>query len=148
MALDGGGGGGGPVGSSNSFTGVSSSIELIGDHCYILPGLVVASTTIVTVAEFTSGNYYTVGRLYLNNGIPYNANIGDADMFAAYVFFNGTRVVLMSTGNAQVDSNTSTVNELIIPPYTEVKIEMVSDVIDNDAWGTLSYVGRIYRTRA
>ncbi len=63
MALDGGGGGGGLLGSANTFTGTANSIEILGDHCYVYSGSQDFDGTETTVCEFTTGNYYVIGKL-------------------------------------------------------------------------------------
>ena len=146
MAILGGGpGGGGPLGSSNSFTGASTSIELVGNHFYIIPGLFPSSTTVTTVAEFTSGNYYCVGELYLHAGIPTAANISDVDQAACYISFNDSQILLVTTGGAAIDAAPWAKSALVIPPYTKVKIEMVCEETDGNSLASKRVVGRTYR---
>ena len=63
------GGAGNPVGGS--FTGPAEALEIIGDHAYAYSGLKASSTAAANHLDFTSGNYYFVGRLYFNG--PVNA---------------------------------------------------------------------------
>ena len=140
-----GGGPGGPVGSSNSFTGTASALELIGDHAYCFPGLNVASATPVVVIAFTSGNYYLVGEFQVNAGLDDDDPSSSISPTTANIKFNGTSIALIGCGGATPDRRPSSISQaLLIPPYTEV--ECTVDATDEaDQYNSVSIVGRIYR---
>ena len=145
MALDGGGGGGGgPVGSSNSFTGPASALELVGDHCYCYPGEFGASTTSTTRMSFTTGNYYTVGTMRMAGMVIFDAPF-TGGVASARVSLNNTVVLLMKTDGAEEDQPFSDSAELIIPPYTQVTAETDAGSDTATHLGTLTFTGRIYR---
>jgi len=143
MALDGGGGGGGLLGVSNSFTGPSESLELIGSHCYCYSGEFTASTTQTTRMSFRTGNFYTVGTMrlagYSNMGSPATGATA-----SAVVKLNGSTVLNIRAGITN-ESPFSDKAKLIIPPYTEVEAITDASTTDTDLDGTITFTGRIYR---
>ena len=139
MALDGGGGGGGPVGQSNSFTGTSESLELLGDHAYAYAS-VSASTTSANAFDFTSGNYYFVGKIELNPQLEYaNGSVGTCRI---RIKLNGSVVGLMIV--EATDWYRSAMS-LVIPAYTQVTVEVVSGEDTASEIITIGLTGRIYR---
>ena len=143
----GGGGGGGIVGVGNSFTGPAEALEIIGDHAYAYSGKHQASTTAADHLKFTSGNYYWVGRLYLNGTTE--GGSGSGEVTTAITTFNGADVSRLKVDSAVNNDGmaTSTYNDLIIPPYTEVVVNVDSSATNSGRFSTLVMVGRIYRTR-
>jgi len=136
------GGAGNPVGGS--FTGPAEALEIIGDHAYAYSGLHAASTTPANHLDFTSGNYYFVGRLYLNGAVaPGSTNGQDS---TCELSFNGVSVALIRTRCDADDQPSTQSNDIIIPPYTDVTAN-----VDSAAGGvqttSLVLTGRIYRTR-
>ena len=139
-------GGGPPIGSGNSFTGVSESIELVGDHFYCYSGLIQASTTEAEVLAFTTGNYYCVGEVQVNSPLS-QTNPLLAGIAAAHVKLNGIGIAgIKSGGSEQADDNpTSERMAIIIPPYTEVSVTTDSNVSTADSFSSITIIGRIYR---
>ena len=142
MALDGGGGGGGLVGFANSFTGLAQALELVGDHCYAYNN-VGASTTSAEVMSFTTGNYYTVGNIQLNMGLDYSSLADQTSFLQAKL--NGSLVALLTAGLTSADSQVSVTQELIIPPYTQVSIEIKATGDNATRLITVGFTGRIYK---
>jgi hypothetical protein len=135
------GGAGNPVGGS--FTGPAEAIEIIGDHAYAYAGLAAAATSIDTRLDFTTGNYYFVGRLTANGSAALDAgNITDW-----VLSLNGTDVAKLQTETATEDQPPTVYNEIIIPPYTEVKVTSESNGDSAGRMTSCIMTGRIYRTR-
>ena len=141
-APSGGGGGGGPVGFSNSFTGTAEAIEVIGEHAYAYSGLQATSTTATDHLKFTTGNYYFVGRLYANGAAAPGSTNGQATTFE--IKYNGVSIALIRTRTSSDDQPSTQFNDIIIPPYTEVAVN-----VDSAGGGaettSLVLTGRIYR---
>jgi len=137
------GGAGNPVGGS--FTGPAEALEIIGDHCYCYPGEFTADTTATTRMSFTTGNYYTVGRMrlagYSNMGSPVTGATA-----SARINLNGSTVLNMRSGITN-ESPFWDKAELVIPPYTEVEAITDANTTSADLDGTITFTGRIYRTR-
>ena len=136
------GGAGNPVGGS--FTGPAEALEVIGDHAYAISGMFESSTTEQTMFDFTSGNYYAVGTMNVYAPV---ASPADGGTSTFQLFYNGSNVL-----RVKVDSNANDMPaqghfELIIPPYTEVKL--VVDCGEDSATELVSasFSSRIYRTR-
>ena len=142
MAIGGGGSGGGPVGSSNSFVGPQEALELVGNHAYAYTGLRAASTTAEEQIKFTTGNYYFVGRIYLNGAVtPGNTN---GQGTTCELFYNGVAVSLMRVRTDSDDQPATTFNDIIIPSYTEVAASV--DSVNNGAeTSSIIMVGKIFR---
>jgi len=140
----GGGGGGTIVGASNSFTGPSQSIELVGNHFFAYTGQIVASATLNTVLSFTTGNYTCVGRMSLS---PYMvpSTLTDQLQAGAQISLNGSIVVFMTSGSSQEDARSSDESPIIIPPYTVVKVEVDAPSDQAAYFGSFIMTGRIYR---
>jgi len=139
MAIGGGGSGGGPVGVSNSFTGPSEALELVGDHAYAYAN-VQASTTSANAFDFTTGNYYFRGKIEFNPQLEYAS--GASGIARIRIKLNGAVVGLLLTEST--DFYRSSMN-LVIPAYTIVTVEVVSAEDSADEIITLGLTGRIYR---
>tara|TARA_Y100000310_G_C19971861_1_gene485842 strand:+ start:48 stop:467 length:420 start_codon:yes stop_codon:yes gene_type:complete len=134
-----GGGPGGPVGSSNSFTGPSESLELVGDHAYAFANAE-ASTTSVTALDFTTGNYYFVGVIQMNPQVEYTN--GSTGASRIRIKLNGATVGLLMTESTDFYKNSM---DIIIPAYTSVTVEVVSSDDQAAEIITIGLAGRIYR---
>lgn len=146
MALLGGGvgGAGNPVGGS--FTGPAEALEIEGDFAYAYSGFFIASTTIQTVLKFTTGNYLFYGTLQLNGPVdddnPALTSIGEAN-----ISMNGAGIAILTNVTADAGSPNTATQDLIIPAYTEIQVDVVSSGNEGDHYGSVIITGRIYRTR-
>ena len=141
MALIGGGGAGGAgnVAGSNP-AGIGSSLNYIGNHVYANSGTYEAKNTTQTVLEFTTGNNYIVGTLQLNSAVQFsNASVRQS---AAKISYDSQTIALI-VGSAE-DAPVSQVTDILIPPFTNVKVEVISTHSDSDNFTTVSIVGRVY----
>ena len=141
MALIGGGGAGGAgnVAGSNP-AGIGSSLNYIGNHVYANSGTYEAKNTTQTVLEFTTGNNYIVGTLQLNSAVQYsNASVRQS---AAKISFD-SQIIALVVGSAE-DAPVSQATDILIPPFTNVKVEVISAQSDSDNFTTVSIVGRVY----
>lgn len=142
MALGGGGSGGGPVGSSNSFTGPAEALELVGDYGYAYSGAIPLNNETKTALEFTTGNFMIVSNTQLTGrtaGMAANKELG------LIISLNDTVILKQQpmTNNAQ-GFNDFDFFRVVIPPYTQVKVELYSNDTGNiDFFATMT--GRIFR---
>jgi len=122
---------------------VGLNLNVIGNHAYAYSGKHAASQTALTVVQFTTGSFYLVGIInfngYVDDDDPGARNAGNCQ-----VSFNSQGVILMNTGTTAVDAPTETSSKILIPPYTNVLIEIESDANAADQYATVSIVGRIY----
>ena len=149
MQRDGGPGGAGGAGNptGGSFTGPAEALEIMGDHAYGYSGLIVASTSPSDALSFTTGNYYFFGTLQLNAPAD-DDSPGAVRAGLANIKLNDTSVAILNCGT---DSNdvparpNSIAQELVIPPYTNVVVEVESDSDAGDMYLSIVLTGRIYR---
>jgi len=132
------GGAGNPVGGS--FTGPAEALEIIGDHAYAYSGQIASdAANFVTLLSFKTGNYYSV----VGWSADYDSNSGDNAVIRAS-FNEKTIMAYWVNGGVTSPSDRDEI-QLIIPPYTIVKIE-AKNASNNETiyfYGRLT--GRIYR---
>ena len=137
-APSGGGGGGGLLGVSNSFTGASQGIQIVGNHAYAASGLVESGTTTeTTMLEFQTGNYYFVGYHHF-----VYSNDTSQDMTYRLYFNNGV-IWQYVAQTAQSDVEGRNDLYIVIPAYTQIKATHESDGASRDSCAFMT--GRIYR---
>jgi len=135
------GGAGNPVGGS--FTGPAEALEVTGSSDgkhrfgYAYSGAVSTGDSETTLLEFTTGNYLFRGafqHMYFTDS---------ADNYRWLVYLNGASIAVAGSGSF-LETGRDEV-ELIIPPYTEVKVTAinVSDASSNNMGAILT--GRIFR---
>jgi len=129
-----------PVSASIASTGLG--IRYIGEHCYFYSGAYAASATAADHINFTSGSGYIMGRLYVNGAIESGSTGGEITTFT--VKFNSIRVCMMKTDSIQEDQPSTVYQDLLIPPYTHVQIEVDSEGADVSRHTTVTFSGRVY----
>ena len=60
-----------------TFLGPNKGLSIIGNHAYAYSGPYQASTTSVIVLDFSTGNQYVVGKLFLNGTIQTGSGSGE-----------------------------------------------------------------------
>jgi len=138
------GGGQAGFGSGGSFTGPAEALEVIGDHAYAYAAMEAASTSDDTRLDFTTGNYYFVGRLTCN-GSADPSSVGEGNTTVWTLSLNGTDVSRIVTETVSEDMPSTGYNEIIIAPYTEVKVLSHSNASSADRLTSCIMTGRIYR---
>ena len=132
------------LGVSNSFTGPAQTLEIIGDHAYAIASVVGASDTSAVQLNFTSGNYYFVGRWTCNGAARADA-ADNGNVTVWTLSFNGAAVALIKTDTRDEDMPSSMYNDIIIPPYTEVEVVCDSNSVEASNLTSCLLTGRIYR---
>ena len=142
-APSGGGGGGGPVGAGNSFTGAAQTLEYAGlGWVYAYSGGHGATTGSQTVLDFQTGSKLIVGVMTTNGNIVFDGAGGLKSAFQ--ISLNETVVAITQIDNQTDHSPGPPQIELVIPPYTNVKVEVDSDDTNPGALSTVVFVGRTY----
>jgi len=142
------GGVGNPVGGS--FTGTSQSLDIIGDFAYAFTGTVAANTATQTVLEFQTGNFLFVGTFTYNTPIQEDSPATGITGSSATIYLNNTIISILKVQSAPLGDGqgpSQGFQELIIPPYTVVKVTFDSSDTVADRFSTGSLTGRIHRTR-
>ena len=136
------GGGGGPVGTGNSFTGASASLELVGDFAYAYSGTYPADSNSHSVFSFTTGNFIFVGKFKVNGALnPISGSVANAN---GELKIAGTTIAV-GPMNTALDNNYFFEQDIIIPPYTEVEGLINFFETDSNDLATATITGRIYR---
>jgi len=138
MQRDGGPGGAGGAGNptGGSFTGAAETLELIGNHCYAYSGTFNPTGAASTYLSFRTGNYYVVGVVEINCDW---AGTGGSNL-SIEIYLNGVRIVFeREVANDYVPGDTEF--KVIIPPYTEVQV----DITGSTAPANANITGRVYR---
>ena len=137
-------GGGNPVAGSNP-TGVGSSINYIRTDgktfAYAYSGPVVVNNTTVTALKFTTGTVTVEGEVELSGNMAF---MGSNKLIGLIIKFDGQKISSNQylTNNSQNFHDVDSLN-LIIPPYTNVEIDIITDnAADIDYFATLT--GRAY----
>jgi len=138
--IGGGPGGGGPTSSSNSFTGTASSVDYIGNQVYGYSGLKQIATSFVTHFEYTSGSKYTDMRFVLSGTIG-EGDISSGGNSVYMLHLNGTKVQQVKIGSSGEAMPTTINLDVIIPPYTEVKLDCLSNAATSNYFTAASCVG-------
>jgi hypothetical protein len=146
MALLGGGvgGAGNPLGGSGSFTGPATALEYIGDFVYAYSGLQTATTALKTYLTFTTGANLIVGVLQTNAPVDDDTPTVGATSVTE-ITLNNSKIAILKTDTKDEDMKGSERMELVLPPYTTVLVTMLDDANEPDRYGSVSFVGRVYR---
>jgi len=139
MALIGGGGAGNVSGGNPSGTG--TSLNYIGDHCYAYSGIVGANNVETTLVLFDTANQYIVSKTQLMCAV----STGDDTRYKIY--FNDIIVIqfgIDTSGQYGTEEDPSPAIDLIVPPYTTVKITAANVTNTNSLDQTATFTGRVY----
>ena len=144
----GGGGGGGILGVGNPFTGAASALEIVGNHGYAYSGQFGTEDvqSLTEMLSFTSGNFYFVGEWTVcgSVNITGDSDTGGIDQF--YLSYNAQVIQSLKTDTQHEQSPTLYTVPILIPAYTEVVCQGVSE-LNNNSWViSQSLIGRIYRS--
>ena len=137
-------GGGNPVSGSNP-SGISTSLNYIGNHVYGTSGAITATNNSNgTLFEFTTGSVYSIVKFGF--GLA-PANISGAKSFGYKISINSEVVMentTVSDGDGTLNFDGATiVQHLLLPPNSTIKIESTTtDTDDITTYGIIS--GRYY----
>jgi len=125
-----------------TFLGTQKGLSVVGAYAYAYSGAIPLNNETKTALEFTTGNYIVVSQTQLTGrtaGMAANKELG------LIISLNDNTVLKQQpmTNNAQ-GFNDLDPFDIIIPPHTNVKVEIYSnDTGSIDFFATMT--GRIYR---
>jgi len=134
-----------PVQPGASVVAPGLGIRYIQDWAYALSGAFNSTTTEQEVLNFTTGSGFIVANFQCN-GVVCNVNsscVGGGAASAFTIKFNEIIVAKLKTETAQELWHTVR-NELIIPPFTLVTVDIISTQNDSSFDSTVNMVGRVY----
>ena len=128
-----------------TFLGPNKGLSIIGSHAYAYSVAFAANTnsaTIGPVLSFNTGNEYIVGIMTLNPCLQINA----ADVAGTFmrIKLNGEQVAMAFTGNISIDAPGSATVDIILPPNTNVLVEVWADSTDANDLGNVQFTGTVY----
>jgi hypothetical protein len=123
---------------------IGLDIHVIGNHAYALSGMFGASTSEQTLLDFTSGNYYLVGRVTFTGSVKSTAP-QSGSISAAVVSFNGIPIAILKNDGLNEPGQYVSYSKIIIPPFTNVKVTVESADTDSDNEGSALITGIIYK---
>jgi len=134
-------GAGNPVGGSSP-AGTGTGLNFVGDHAYAYSGTIQGSTTSVTALAFNTQGVYIIGDFQINMPSTYGTQATLVGWMR--ISFNDEVVSIVTVGLVDADSQTTGKQSMLIPPYTNVTVEVVCD--DNQAarLTAATFNGRVY----
>jgi len=128
-----------------TFLGPNLGLSIIGEHCYGYSGPFARSTSQQIMLSFKTGNYYAITELTCFGSVnPASGTVGGGETSGFTVKINGNEVMIIKTDTAPEDSPHQYSMPFLIPPHSNITIEVVSSG-SGDAGNTeCTIVGRIY----
>ena len=125
-----------------SVASVGEGIRYIGDWIYCYSGPYAASTAATKVIDFTSGAGLVVAE-YQFSGYVDDDNAGERSAGLSVLYFNELKVFVLSAGQQNI-GDFMVRAQILIPPFTHIKVDIESDSNSGDHWGSVAIVGRVY----
>jgi len=131
-----------PPDASTASTGLG--LRYIGkNYCYAYAGVFDATTSDVTVLDFTTGSGIIFGEVQFN--APFNpSTIITGKTGALTVNFNGIIVCALKASGDVETMPAMVTSKLIIPPRTQVVMTIISNGDDDSRKATITFTGRVY----
>jgi len=134
-----------PIGEGNLFTGVSKSLEFIGNHVYGYSGSLESTTTTQVAIDYNNGSKYLVLDVQFCGAVKYDVP-GDGAIGCCKIQIGGGTVALMKahsrSSSDQVLNITTT--RVILPPYANLKVEVISAEDTAEELVEVLVTGRVY----
>jgi len=122
------------------------NLNVIGNHIYGYSGQIAASTTGQDVIKHTTGNFYAVVTVefsgYMTPGDPSNGTSGNAMISLSGTIIGELRTAMDISGSG---NPTNADCQIIIPPYTEFKVNVDAGANSASKLTTIGVTGRIYK---
>jgi len=135
-------GGGNPVGGSNP-SGIGTSLNFVGNHCYAMSGEFASSTTEQTMLSFKTSGFYVTATFVMTAPIRF-ADLPNGATRGFKLQFNSEVVGMYKAESAQEDMPAFAQVEILIPPFTEVKLICKDNADASTFTGTANITGRVY----
>ena len=111
--------------STNVVAGAGLDLNYVKDRCFAYSGLFEAKTSEQTVLEFTTGSKVITG-LFTYNGLTRIAVSNEGGISAFQTQLNSIPVSQCKCDTAAHDMPSQVFQEIVIPPYTVVKVICIS----------------------
>jgi len=139
------GGGGAPNVAGSNPSGVGSSINYVGEYAYAFSGTFECDTSPQTCLQFNTSNEFLVGKWFLSGGVNYaSGNLGDGQHTGYKITINGEIVSMVKLSSITEAMPTTATEPMLIPPFSSVKVEVLSSAASATQLSSCSFVGRVY----
>jgi len=130
-----------PYASSNVIAGTGLELNYVGNHCFAYSGTTGASITSQIVLDFQTGSKLIVGKMITNGAIQFSSGGGVITSFR--ISLNGLVVAITQIDTQSDHSPSPPKINLVIPPYTNVKVEVDSDDNNASILSTAVFTGKV-----
>jgi len=132
-----------PTSASTASTG--KGIRYIGEHVYGYNTATVNSTP-ATILSFTTGTGYITAQINLYGAVSFDSTgqLAGGDVSGLKIKFNDEIVAYIKTDSAQEDMAVPAVFTAIIPPFTKVECDIMSESTSSAYLAAVSITGRVY----
>ena len=131
------------IGSNAIFTGPQKGLSIVGEHCYAYSGEIGSNPSAITALEFTTGKGYTIFEAYFTGPLKFSdPNTGREANWQ--VSLNGIVVANIHTDTTEADITAQGELKFLVPPLTQVKIEVDANDTEANYTSCVVLTGRIY----
>lgn len=124
---------------------VGLGLHYVNDFAYSFSGTFAASQTTQTCLEFTTGSGVILGKFFMSGGVAYlTANLGDGQHTGYRLTLNGEIASLIKLSSITEAMPTTAIQEILLPPFTSVKLEILSSAASASQLSTCAFSGRVY----
>jgi len=132
-------GGAGNVAGGANPSGVGTSLNYVGDHCYAYSGLIATDNVEQTFLDFTTSNAYVMSKIQWyspeasTNNYELKVKINSEIAVASEVF---QITATNPTGYSPI--------EILLPPYSRVEITLINTETADSRSSAIILTGRVY----
>jgi len=128
--------------SSNVIAGTGLELNFVQDRVYAYSGLHAALSAETTVLNFQTGNKTIVGIMQLNAPVDDDAPTVGTET-TANIYLNGVSIGILKGATGLADNAQGSVRTaIVLPPYTNVEVRLVSDSNESDRYGSMIFTGK------
>jgi len=125
-----------------TFLGPQLGLSVVGEHAYAYSGVVNIGNSETEMLNFQSENNYMVCGWFANFNQLTSDPLASED-FRFVLYLNGLQIAMMETADSQQASR-ATVQDIIIPPNTNVKVTGRNYTGSNTEPCGVVITGRVY----
>jgi len=128
--------------STNVIAGTGLELNYVQDRVYAYSGLHAALTAETTVLNFQTGNKTIIGIMQLNAPVDDDAPTVGTET-TSNIYLNGVSIGILKATTGQSDNAQGSVRtEIVLPPYTNVEVILVSSGDESDRYGSMIFTGK------
>jgi len=137
-------GAGNPAGSGGT-AGTGKGLNYAQGFAWAFAGTTGAAESTAIVLDFTTGSSLFKGTIFATGTVNYASSDLVAGVITAWKISLDDQIVgFLKTDSAKEEMPQETTMPIIIPPYTHVKIEILSTATSATSLNTTSITGRVY----